>query len=245
MYLSIIIPAYNEERRLTKTLLALDQYLRKQNYKYEILVVSDGSQDKTIEVGKSLVSRINNLVVSGYQVNRGKGYAVRFGMLKAKGDYRLFVDADNSTSIDQVEKLLPYFSQGYDLVIGSRNAPGAILDPPQPWIRRVIFGGGFKMYRKLIVGLWSLEDTQCGFKCFSKRAVESIFPRCQIDRFAFDIEILLVAHLLGYKMKEVAVCWKNDLESKVGFKSIFKMALDLIKIRINLFKGIYGKKNKN
>ena len=239
MRLSVVIPAYNEERRLPKTLTDIDKYLSRQNYDYEILVVNDGSRDKTVEVAKSLIPKIKNLKVTGYKKNQGKGYAVRFGLLEAKGDYRLFTDADNSTSIDQVEKIWPELKKGFDVVIGSRDVKGAILDPPQPWLRHIILGEGFKLYRKIIINLWGIEDTQCGFKCFKKEVTERVIPRCKINRFAFDPEILVVAKKLGYKIKEVPVYWKNDLESKVKFKSIFKMAQDLIKIRWNLIKGIY------
>lgn len=240
MHLSVIIPVYNEERRLPKTLEEIDKYLSKQNYDYEILVVNDGSKDKTVEVAKSLLSVIKNLKITGYKTNQGKGYAVNFGMLEAKGDYRLFTDADNSTSIDQVEKVWPELKKGYDIIIGSRDIKGAVLDPPQPWLRQIFLGEGFKLYRKIIVGLWGIQDTQCGFKCFTEKAAEDIFPKCKINRFAFDPEILIIAKKSGYKIKEIPVCWKNDLESKVKFKSMVKMALDLLKIRWNLIKGVYG-----
>jgi len=273
MYLSVIIPAYNEETRLPKTLEEIDKYLKKQNYDYEIMVVNDGSKDKTVEVAKSLIPKIKNLKVTGYEKNRGKGYAVRFGMIEAKGDFRLFTDADNSTSIDHLEKIWPEFAEvspqlpersegremnevqrtsprpasrdsvfkkGYDIVIGSRDIKGAVLDPPQPWIRKLILGEGFRLYRKIILGLWGIKDTQCGFKCFTKKATEKIFPKCRIDRFAFDPEILVIAKKLGSEIKEIPVYWKNDPESKVKFKSIFKMALDVIKIRLNSIKGLYG-----
>ena len=239
MYLSVIIPAYNEEKRLPKTLEEIDKYLRKQDYDYEILVVNDGSKDKTVEIAKGLISKIKNLIVTGYKKNQGKGYAVHFGMLEAKGDYRLFTDADNSTSIDHVEKIWPEFKKGFDIIIGSRDIKGAVLDPPQPWIRKLILGEGFKLYRKIIIGLWEIEDTQCGFKCFTKKATEKIFQKCRINRFAFDPEILVIAKKLGYEIKEIPIYWKNDPESKVKFKSIIKMALDLIKIRLNLIKRVY------
>ena len=239
MYLSVIIPAYNEEKRLPKTLEEIDKYLRKQDYDYEILIVNDGSKDRTVEVARDLTPKIKNLIVTGYEKNQGKGYAVRFGMLEAKGDYRLFTDADNSTSIDHVEKIWPEFKKGFDIIIGSRDIKGAVLDPPQPWIRKLILGEGFKLYRKIIIGLWEIEDTQCGFKCFTKKATEKIFQKCRINRFAFDPEILVIAKKLGYEIKEIPIYWKNDPESKVKFKSIIKMALDLIKIRLNLIKRVY------
>ncbi len=247
MYLSVIIPAYNEERRLPKTLGEIDRYLSKQDYNYEIIVVSDGSKDKTAEVVENLKSQIQNLKIIDNKKNNGKGFVVRQGLMEAKGDFRLFTDADNSTSIDQVEKMLPYLKKacpepvegGYDIVIGSRDVKGAVLDPPQPWLRNIILGEGFKLFRKIVIGLWRIEDTQCGFKCFTKEVVENVFPKCKIDRFAFDPEILILAKRFGYKIKEVPVYWKNDLESKVKFKSILKMALDLFKIRYYLISRKY------
>lgn len=238
MYLSVIIPAYNEERRLPKTLEEIDKYLSKQSYDYEIIVVNDGSKDKTAEVVRGLTSVIKNLKLIDNKINQGKGAVVRQGMLEAKGDFRLFTDADNSTSIDQVEKMLPYLREGYDTVIGSRDIKGAVLDPPQGFFRRFV-GDGFKLLRKIIVGLWKIEDTQCGFKCFKKEVVEKVFPKCKIDRFAFDPEILLIAKKLGYKIKETPVYWRNDPESKVKFKSMIKMLIDLLKIRWNLILGKY------
>lgn len=240
VYLSVIIPAYNEEKRLPRTLEEIDEYLRKQDYNYEILVVNDGSKDRTVEVAKSLIPKIKNLKVTGYEKNQGKGYAVRFGMLKAKGDFRLFTDADNSTSIDQVEKVWPWLGKKYDIVIGSRDVKGAILDPPQPWLRQVILGEGFKLYRKIVLNLWGIEDTQCGFKCFTKAATENVFSKCKINRFAFDPEILIIAQKMGYKIKEIPVYWRNEPESKVKPKWMVNMAIDLLKIRWNLIVKKYG-----
>jgi dolichyl-phosphate beta-glucosyltransferase len=237
--LSVIIPAYNEGKRLPKTLREIDKYLREQSFEYEILVVDDGSKDNTVEVAKSLLSEIKNLKVTGYKENQGKGYAVRFGLLEAKGQYRLFTDADNSTSIEYIERMWPQFEAGYDIVLGSRNVKGAILSPPQPWIRKVVLGGGFKLFRKIVLGLWSIEDTQCGFKGFTKKVVESVLLKCKINRFAFDPEILVLAQKKGFKIKEVPVTWKDDPESKVKFKSIFKMAIDLLKIKWNLITKKY------
>jgi len=239
MHLSIIIPAYNEEKRLSKTLEALDRYLSNQSYDYEILVVDNGSTDKTAPIVRNLANQVKGLKLIEGSPTRGKGFAVKKGILASQGDFRIFIDADNSTSIDQIEKMWPEFKNGYGLVIGSRDVKGAVLDPPQPWLRNIILGKGFKLYRKLIIGLWEIQDTQCGFKCFTKKAAEEIFPKCQIDHFAFDPEVLVVGKSLGYKIKEIPVYWKNDPESKVNFKSIISMALDLIKIKLNLIKGLY------
>jgi glycosyltransferase involved in cell wall biosynthesis len=240
IYLSVIIPAYNEEKRLPKTLEEIDKYLREKPYNYEILVVNDGSKDRTVEVAKSLIPKIKNLKVTGYEKNRGKGFAVRFGMMEAKGKFRLFTDADNSTPIKEIEKMWPEFEKGADVVIGSREIKGAILDPPQPLFRRFL-GEGFKLLRKILVGLWEIQDTQCGFKCFRAEVVEKIFPKCKVDRFAFDPEILILAKKAGYKIKEIPIYWRNDPHSKVKFKSIFNMAKDLLKIRMNLILRKYGK----
>jgi len=238
MYLSVIIPAYNEEKRLPKTLIEIDKYLRKQNYDYEILVVNDGSKDKTREILSNLKSQISNLKITGYEINQGKGYAVRFGMLEAQGEYRLFTDADNSTSINHIEKMWPEFKKGFDVVIGSRDVQGAVLDPAQPFLRKLL-GNYFKLYRKFVIGLWTIHDTQCGFKAFSRKAAENIFPKCKINRWAFDPEILIIAKKLGYKTKEIPVYWKNNLESKVKLKSMIGMGIDLLKIRWNLFGHKY------
>ena len=240
MHLSIIIPAYNEEKRLPKTLAEIDKYLKKQNYNYEIIVVSDGSKDKTVEVVENLKPQIANLRLIDKKENYGKGYGVRLGMLEAKGEYRLFSDADNSTSIDQVEKMWPEFKKGYDVVIGSRDIKGAILDPPQPFLRKMILGKGFRILTQIICGTWEILDTQCGFKGFTQKAARDIFSECKINRFAFDPEVLVVAKKLGYRIKEIPVCWKNDLESKVKFKSIIKMFFELLRIRLNLIKRRYG-----
>ena len=256
MYLSVIIPAYNEEKRLSKTLEEIDKYLSKQRvaeasphlppcsasphsvYDYEILVVNDGSKDKTAQVIRDRVSVIQNLRLIDNKKNNGKGYVVRQGMLEAEGEYRIFTDADNSTSIDQVEKMWPYFEKGYDIVFGSRDVKGAILDPSQSLFRRFL-GEAFGFLTNLIVGTWGIADSQCGFKCFTKKAAENIFPKCKINRFAFDPEFFMIAKKLGYKIKEIPVYWENDPESKVKFKWMVNMGIDLLKIRWNIITKKY------
>lgn len=233
MYLSIIVPAYNEEKRLPRTLNEIDKYLRKQKYDYEIVVVSDGSKDKTAEVVRKLESKIKGLRVIDNKENHGKGYVVRQGLMESTGEYRLFTDADNSTSIDHVEKLLPYFKKGYDIVIGSRDVKGAKLDPPQSW-NRVLVGNIFNLLVQFLVGLWGIWDTQCGFKALSAKAVNDIMPKCLIDKWAFDPEIMKIGQNMGYKIKEVPITWKNDPDSKVKLSGMVKMGFDLLKIRWNL-----------
>jgi len=243
VFLSVIIPAFNEEKRLPKTLSEIDKYLSTKDYDYEIIVVSDGSTDKTCEIVKELTSKIKGLKLLDFKENRGKGFGVKTGMLNAKGKYRLFTDADNSTSIDQVEKMFPYFERGYDIVIGSRDVKGAVLDPPQKPVRRLT-GEVFKYLRKIIVGLWEIEDSQCGFKAFTEKAAKDIFQRSKIAHFGFDPEILIIGKLLGYKIKEIPVYWKNEPHSKVKLKSMVKMGIDLLRIRWNLITGKYDSKSK-
>ena len=237
--LSVIIPAYNEEKRIAKTLVDVGGYLSKQSYGYEIIVVSDGSRDKTADVVRKLMPKIKALKLIDNKENNGKGFVVRQGMLKAQGNYRLFMDADNSTPVKEVEKIWPYFEKGFEVVIGSREVEGAILDPPQPWLRKKT-GAAFRLLTNIFTGLWEIRDTQCGFKGFTKKAVKNIFPKCRINRFAFDPEMLVIAKKLGYKIKEIPIYWRNDPESKVKFKNMVKMGIDLMKVRRNLIRRIYG-----
>lgn len=241
MHLSVIIPAYNEEKRILKTLFEIDKYLKTQNYEYEIIVVSDGSKDKTAEIVRNLQPQIANLKLIDNQENHGKGFVVKQGLIEAKGEYRLFTDADNSTSVDQVEKLLPYFKQGYDIVIGSRDVKGAVLANPQPWHRRIL-GEVFNLFVRIIVGLWGIRDSQCGFKILTAKAANGILPKCRIEKWAFDPEILKIGKKLGYKIKETPVVWVNDPESKVKLKGMIRMGVDLLKIRWNLITNKYGNK---
>jgi len=244
IYLSVIIPAYNEEKRLPKTLREINNYLKKQIYTSEIIVVSDGSSDRTVEKVKNLMPEIENLKVLEFKERLGKGFGVKQGIFEAKGEYRIFTDADNSTSIDQVEKMWPEFEAGYDIVIGSRDIKGAVLSVPQPWIRKVILGGGFKLVRKIIIGLWEIKDTQCGFKGFKEKAAQDIFSRIFIRHFGFDPEVLVIAKKLGYKIKEIPITWVNDAQSKVKFKSMVKMLFETFKIKQNLILGKYEKKEE-
>ncbi|MBU0476527.1 glycosyltransferase family 2 protein [Patescibacteria group bacterium] len=239
MYLSVIIPAYNEEKRLPKTLKEIDKYLSRQSYDYEIIVVNDGSKDKTAKVIGELFSVVKNLRLIDNKENHGKGYAVRQGMLEATGDYRLFTDADNSTSIDQVEKMLAELERGRGVVIGSRDIIGAIIAVPQVWWRRKL-GDIFNLIVQVVSGLWGIWDTQCGFKGFSKVAVEEIFPKLTINRWAFDVEILVLAKKLGYKIKEVPVAWINSPESKVKLKGMIKMLFEVFQVKWNLICKKYG-----
>lgn len=237
IYLSVIIPAYNEEKRIHKILEAADSYFRKQDYDYEIIVVNDGSKDKTAEVVNQFKSKIKNLKLIDNKENHGKGYVVKQGMLAALGKYRLFADADNSTSIDQVEKVLPYFKEGFDVVIGSRAIKGAQILNPQPFYRVLLGKLGNIIIQ--IFAVWGISDTQCGFKCFTNKAAKDIFSRQTIYRWGFDVEILAIAKYLDYKIKEVPIVWINDPISHVKFSAYFQVLFETLKVRWNLITGKY------
>ena len=239
-HLSVIIPAYNEENRVKGTLEAIYNYLSRQNYSWEVIVVSDGSKDRTVEVVSEFISNKPEISLIANTKNHGKGYVVRQGMFQAQGDYRLFTDADNSTSIEQIEKFWPYLTEeGYDIVIGSIEIPDAEIREKAQWYRRLL-GRYSKYIIRLIAGLWSVHDTQRGFKLFTAKAAQNIFSRTKIDRFGFDIEVLALAKKMGYKIKEVPVVWDNPGDSKVSLKSYFEVLKDLFKIRYYLWFNAYG-----
>ncbi len=241
--LSVIIPAYNEEHRIKITLEAVFNYFVRQNYSWEAIIVSDGSKDLTVQMVSEFISNKPEFNLIANTVNHGKGYVVRQGMLAATGDFRLFTDADNSTSIEQIEKFLSYFDEGYDIVIGSIEVEGAEINEHAQWYRRIL-GKYSKYIIRIIAGLWNIHDTQRGFKCFTAQAAGEIFSRTKIDRFGFDIEVLALAKKMGYKIKEVPVIWNNPGNSTVSLKSYFQVLKDLFKIRFYLWFNIYGiKKN--
>jgi len=236
--LSVIIPAYNEEKRLPKTLEAVSAYLKKQSYNFEIIVVNDGSKDATSEVVRSRASHINNLRLIDNKENHGKGWVVRQGLLEAKGDFRLFMDADNSTNIDQIEKAWPELKKGADIAIGSRDMKGAVISPPQP-IYRVMLGNIFNLIVQTILGLWGFWDTQCGFKVMTAAACKKVLPKCAIARWAFDPEILVVAKKSGLKVSQFPVVWTNDPDSRVKLKGMVNMLREIFQIKWNLISSKY------
>jgi len=242
-FLSIIIPAYNESERLPLTLVDMDKRLGAVKYSYEIIVVNDGSTDNTAEIVKKMAVAIKNLKLIDNRVNQGKGGVVKQGMLLAKGEYRLFTDADNSVSIDHFDKMIPYLSgeegEAYDVVIGSRAVKGSKLEPPQPFYRQILGKVGNLQIQILNVpGVW---DTQCGFKVFSERSAEKIFSISKINGWGFDIEALALARHFGYKIKEIPVLWVNNTQSKVKLSAYLKTFVENVKIRWWIIAGAYEK----
>lgn len=225
-YLSLIIPAYNEEERLQESLDKIYEYFSKQNYSVEVLVVDDGSKDKTVQVGR------NNKFVKVIEQpkNMGKGAAVRRGMLEAKGDIRLFSDADLSTPIYETSKILDAINNGYDVVAGSRAVDYSSIKVHQPFYREFMGKTFNKIVQMLVIK--GINDTQCGFKCFTAQAAEDIFKEAKIDGFGFDVEILFLANQKNYKIKEVSVEWYNDERSKISpVKDSTKMFMEILQVR--------------
>ncbi len=235
---SVIVPVFNEQKRIGKTLVAIDNYFSDKQITRQIVVVNDGSDDDTAGVVEKLKKKINNLQIITYQPNRGKGYAVKKGIENSLGAYILFTDADNSTPIEEFEKFYPLLRE-YKVVIGSRYLEGSNIVIKQP-LYRVIIG---RIANALIqfTLLDDIKDTQCGFKAFQHATANDIMLRMKINRFGFDIEMLSIARLLNYPVKEVPVCWYNSSESRIRpIKDSFKTLVELLQIKLNLWGGRYS-----
>ncbi len=231
MRLSVVIPAWNEEQRLPRTLdqaLAwLDAHLPRD---FELIVVDDGSRDRTAALAGEVAARRGDVRVLRQPENRGKGAAVRRGMLEARGDIRLFMDADHSTHIREVEKAFAVIGAGADVVIASRQHPESEIPVRQSWLRERM-GQGFNLLMRMMVGI-DLPDTQCGFKAFTSAAAEAVFPHQRIEGFGFDVELLYLAQRLGFSVVEMPVRWVNDARSSVRMLADpARMFAELVRIR--------------
>lgn len=229
IFLSLIIPAYNEESRISGSLDKALEYFSRQDYSWEIIVVDDGSTDQTARIIENYNAKNPNITLIK-QVNMGKGSAVRNGMLAAHGQYRVFTDADFSTPIYELEKVLPILSAGTDICIGSRSIDRSMVKEHQPFYREWM-GKTFNKFVQLLV-FKGIVDTQCGFKGFTASAAERIFSQAKINGFSFDVEVLFLAKLGKMTIKEVPIEWYNDERSKVNpISDSTRMFLELIKIR--------------
>jgi dolichyl-phosphate beta-glucosyltransferase len=233
--LSVVIPAYNEAARLPRTLGLVNAYLGRQGTDYEIVVVDDGSTDGTTERAQEAGGP--RLAVLRHEPNRGKGYAVRRGMLAARGDLRLMTDADLSTPIEDLARLEAALGSGHDVAVGSRAVAGANVEVHQPWYREAM-GRFFNLLVRL-VALPGLQDTQCGFKLFTAAAAEAAFKDACLDGFSFDVEALYIARRRGFRIAEVPVTWRNDAATRVGLLRGGLAFLDLWRIRANARAGRY------
>jgi dolichyl-phosphate beta-glucosyltransferase len=229
-YLSLIVPAYNERRIIGSTLDAMQRYLDTQIYSYEIIVAADGN-DGTREYVAELACERPWMQVLGSSDRGGKGRAIRLGVGQANGEIVGFVDADYKTPIEEIEKILPWFDRGYDLVFGSRALAQSVVEQSQKWYRR--FGSqGFKIAMQMIVGLPGVADTQCGFKFYRSDVARDLFQRMRIDGYMFDVDILYLATRAGYSMKEVGIRWRDDGDSRLDLVSgNWRNLVDLFRIR--------------
>lgn len=229
-HLSVVVPAYNEEERLPRTLARLSEYYEAQPYSYDVIVVSDGSKDRTAILVQEFAKEHPKFRLIAYSPNRGKGHAVRKGILAAEGDLILFCDADLATPQEETEKLLPHMAGGADIAIGSRPLRESNLEKHQPIIREM-FGRMSNLLVQLLA-VRGIHDTQCGFKMFTKKAARDVFSRCKLNEFGFDFECLMVARDLGYRIDEVPIRWLDQEGSKVVLMRDGPRALrDLLKIR--------------
>lgn len=228
--LSIIFPAYNEAERISPTLRLFNQYLETKGMTYEILVVDDGSTDNTVALVQSLRAEIPTLEVVAMPQNKGKGWAVRTGMLQAQGKIRLFSDADGSTPVEEIDKLLaPLLAGSADIAIGSRYLDGAEIAKAQPKFRVVWSRLANQVVQKIL--LPGIVDPHCGFKAFTAAAAEKVFPLCQVNEWSFDLEVLALARSFNLQLAEIPVKWANDERSKGRISQLPKEIINLYRIR--------------
>ncbi len=236
-HLSIVVPAHNEELRLPGSLARILEFLGTQSYSWEVLVVENGSRDHTAEVAEQF-ARDHPALCLLREPQRGKGLAVRRGMLEARGDYRFICDADLSMPIEQINRFLPPALQGYDIAIASREAPGAVRYG-EPLYRHWI-GRAFNLIVRLLA-IPGYQDTQCGFKCFRGEIAEALFPLQRLGGWTFDVELLYIALRRGYRVVEVPIPWHYDPGSRVSLlRDAVAMFADLFRIRRNWRRGLYS-----
>lgn len=247
-YLSLVIPCYNEEKNLERGVLdEVWKYLAHQDYQSEVIITDDGSTDKSRQLVKKFIKGHKKFKLLENK-HLGKAFAVKAGIKEAKGQIVLFTDMDQSTPISEINKLLPYFKKGFDLVIGSR---GKVRKSAPLYRQMAAFI--FRSVRKLVI-LGEIDDTQCGFKMFKRQVAEDLFKRMRVFKekkrvkgwrvSAFDVELLFLAEKLGFKIKEVPVLWE-DIDVALGKKKNFlreswQMLAEILRVKLNDIKGIYG-----
>lgn len=237
IFLSIVVPAYKEEKRISIIAESIIKYQKSHDFETEVIFDVDGADDNTDAAAREYEGKIKNLRIISRKKNRGKGYTVKEGVQHSVGKYVLFSDADNSTPLEQVDKLLEYIEK-YEVVIGSRYIRGGKLAHPQPFYR--IAGSRALNLLIQLLATRGIKDTQCGFKLFQAKAATEIFRRATFDRFSFDIEILAIARKLGYKTKEIGVTWYDNPHSTVHpLRDGLRMVADSWRVRRNIILGKY------
>ncbi len=238
-FLSIVIPAYNEENRLPNTLEQVFHFLAKQPFASEILVVENGSDDRTFEIAQKFADRLQSVRVLRSE-QRGKGLAIQHGVMAAVGEYVFMCDADLSMPVEEISKFIPPQLENVDIAIASREAPGSIRYN-EPYYRHFT-GRVFNTLIRFLV-LPGLQDTQCGFKCMRAQVARDIFPYQTLTGWAFDVELLYIARLHGYRIVEIPIDWYFNADSKISvLRDSLRMFLDLLRIRRNARRGLYDPK---
>jgi dolichyl-phosphate beta-glucosyltransferase len=236
-HLSVVVPVFNEALRVGACVEGATAYLAAQTYRSELIVVSDGSTDATVQIARA--AGAGRAQVIDTPMNRGKGFAVRTGVLAAAGSHVLFSDVDFSTPIHEVERFVAAVGAGFDVVVGSRALPDSDVRIRQAWWRQSM-GRTFNHFVRAATGV-EMRDTQCGFKCFRRDAARAIFSRARVDRFAFDVELLCIAQRLGLRVAELPVIWADDARSKVHpIRDSLRMLADLAAIRRRDARGDYA-----
>ncbi len=230
--ISVVIPAYNEASRIKDSLRRIVSYFEQKSVPYEVIVVDDGSEDGTDRAVAAMARDMKAVRLLKSNRNRGKGHAVRWGMMAAQGEYDLMSDADLSTPIEEIEKLVSALEvEGYDVAIGSRGLPQSDVRLRQSFVRERM-GKFFNLFVR-VLAVRGFCDTQCGFKCFRFKAAQAIFSRQRIDGFCFDVEVLTIAKVLGIRIKEVPVIWLNSAESRVHIvHAPLQMFADVLRIAL-------------
>ena len=231
---SLLLPAYNEEKRIAGTIASAVAYFEKTRLSFEILVIADGT-DRTRDIVSELASKDPRIRAMGGKERRGKGYALRLGVQEARGRYVGFVDADNKTPIEQFDMVLPHLRDGAEVVMGSRRYPGAKIEQKQSWVRRV-GSVGFSIFMHAIVGLWDIRDTQCGFKFYPLPVARKLFGLSFIDGYIYDVEILFLARKLGYRIVQIPIRWRDDGDSRLALVTQnLQNFLDVVRIRLHRY----------
>jgi len=240
MELSVVIPAKNEEKNIEATLRDVYGYLLSHDISHEIIVVTNDCTDRTDQIVDELVREMPTISHIKFSHGKGKGFAVRKGMEKATGNLRLFMDADNSTKIDNFERFKSYIAQGYDVVIGSIGLPDKDVAVGSEPLYRLLIGKAGNLFIQMLLTP-GIHDTQRGFKILTAKAANAIFPKMKVDGFAFDVELLVLARKRGFKIKELSVKWANVVEtSKVTLGSYLEVLLSCVKIKWDLITGRYN-----